>query len=288
MNTSSRERVRGPGRARPAARGRRFRPESSSGVAPRTFQHVTIAVDAVTATLERAGQPEPVVCADRGRGADCLERSRISAGNFFVRRVVRSSLLLRSVQGAWGSVWERRLRLSSPAGGVCAPPQRRSLLLAALPKDRGAGTHRHDQPAIRQRGRQPESGHRARAWRAGWRHGVLIIPLGHKQPAASSAFLFPARQHSWAPSTSWLCKASSRVPGSGLTGRRANCSMMRRVTDKAATWQTSRRAPLQEFKRSGILEQEAAGARPQGLEHVLVTLERGEDHPRNCAARRLR
>jgi hypothetical protein len=31
-------------------------------------QHVTVAVDAVTATLERAGQPDRVLCADRGRG----------------------------------------------------------------------------------------------------------------------------------------------------------------------------------------------------------------------------
>jgi hypothetical protein len=59
-----------------------------------------------------------------------------------IRRVVRSSLLLRSVQVAWGSVWDRRLRLSSPAGRVCAPPQRRSLPLAPLPKDRGASTRR--------------------------------------------------------------------------------------------------------------------------------------------------
>jgi hypothetical protein len=28
-------------------------------------QHVTVAVDAVTATLERAGQPDRVLCADR-------------------------------------------------------------------------------------------------------------------------------------------------------------------------------------------------------------------------------
>ena len=49
-----------------------------------------------------------------------------------------SSLLLRSVQVAWGSVWDRRLRLSSPAGRACAPPQRRSLPLAPLSKDRGA------------------------------------------------------------------------------------------------------------------------------------------------------
>ena len=59
-----------------------------------------------------------------------------------VRRVVRSSLLLRLVQVAWGSVWDRRLRLSSPAGRVCAPPQRRSLPLAPLSKDRGASTRR--------------------------------------------------------------------------------------------------------------------------------------------------
>jgi hypothetical protein len=59
-----------------------------------------------------------------------------------VRRVVRSSLLLRSVQVAWGSACGRRLRLSSPAGGVGAPPQRRSLPLAPLPKDRGASTRR--------------------------------------------------------------------------------------------------------------------------------------------------
>ena len=59
-----------------------------------------------------------------------------------IRRVVRSSLLLRSVQVAWGSVWDRRLRLSSPAGRVCAPPQRRSLPLARLSKDGGASTRR--------------------------------------------------------------------------------------------------------------------------------------------------
>src|SRR5476649_1432351 len=35
---------------------------------------------------------------------------------------------------------------------------------------------------------------------------------------------------------------------------------------------------VQELLGWGVLEQEAAGARPQGLEHVLVTLERGEDH----------
>ena len=59
-----------------------------------------------------------------------------------VRRVVRSSLLLRLVEVAWGSVSDRRLRLSSPAGRVCAPPQRRSLPLAPLSKDRGASTRR--------------------------------------------------------------------------------------------------------------------------------------------------
>src|ERR1700729_2924475 len=35
---------------------------------------------------------------------------------------------------------------------------------------------------------------------------------------------------------------------------------------------------MQELLGWGVLEQEAAGARPQRLEHVLVTLERGEDH----------
>jgi hypothetical protein len=35
---------------------------------------------------------------------------------------------------------------------------------------------------------------------------------------------------------------------------------------------------VQELLGWGVLEQKAAGARPQGLEHVLVTLERGEDH----------
>jgi hypothetical protein len=41
-----------------------------------------------------------------------------------------------------GSVWDRRLRVSSPAGRVCAPPQRRSLPLAPLSKDRRAVTRR--------------------------------------------------------------------------------------------------------------------------------------------------
>ena len=59
-----------------------------------------------------------------------------------IRRAVRSSLLLRSMQVAWGSAWGHRLRLSSPAGRVCAPPQRRSLPLAPLSKDRAAVTRR--------------------------------------------------------------------------------------------------------------------------------------------------
>src|SRR5579871_4264954 len=41
-----------------------------------------------------------------------------------------------------GSVWDRRVYLSSPAGRVCAPPQRRSLPLASLSKDREAVTRR--------------------------------------------------------------------------------------------------------------------------------------------------
>ena len=58
-----------------------------------------------------------------GRLDGFLDSAYRAGGTSSVRRVVRSSLLLRSVQVAWGSAWDRRLRLSSPAGRVCAPPQ---------------------------------------------------------------------------------------------------------------------------------------------------------------------
>ena len=86
---------------------------------------------AVTGEIAHLGQPSSESDVRRPAGSTSS-----------VRRVVRSSLLLRLVEVAWGSVWDRRLRLSSPAGRVCAPPQRRSLPLASLSKDRGASTRR--------------------------------------------------------------------------------------------------------------------------------------------------
>jgi hypothetical protein len=46
-------------------------------------QHVTVAVDAVTATLERASQPDRVLCADRGRRTEVLGEIADLDGNFF-------------------------------------------------------------------------------------------------------------------------------------------------------------------------------------------------------------
>ena len=73
-------------------------------------------------------------------------------------------------------------------------------------------------------------------------------------------------------------RASMRV-GGATAGRRAKSSISRRVTDGAssASPAATTRTACTRILAADVLQQEAAGAGPQRVEHVLVEVERRED-----------